>query len=177
MKKCFTVIDYQTDFVCGSLGFKKAEGIEKPLLERIDFYRKSNADIIFTIDTHNEDFLLTKEGQFIKTEHCLNKSVGQSLYGKIKTQLKETDKCFIKSSFGSADLFAYMQKSNYNYIEIAGLVTNICVLFNAVLIKTALPEAQITINASLCASNDENLHKQTLNILKSSGFEIIGEKL
>ena len=70
-----------------------------------------------------------------------------------------------------------MQKSGYEHIEIAGLVTNICVLFNAVLIKTALPEAKIVINASLCAAPDEALHTQTLNILRASGFEIIGERL
>ena len=39
--KLLIVIDYQNDFVSGSLGFENARTLEKPIADKIEEYRKS----------------------------------------------------------------------------------------------------------------------------------------
>lgn len=173
MKKCLIVIDYQVDFVCGSLGFERAKTLEKPIAEKIKEYRKNSWDVFFTLDTHYSDYLSTSEGKFLSVAHCIEGSEGQALYGEIQALKRDSDICFIKSSFGSGSMYEFFKKSDYTHIELCGLVTNICVLSNAVLLKTALPEAQILVNSSLCAASDEDLHRKALEIMTSLGMSVL----
>lgn len=48
MRKCLITVDYQVDFVNGSLGFDGAEKLENAIAEKIEKYRAEGADIIFT---------------------------------------------------------------------------------------------------------------------------------
>ena len=145
MKKCLIVIDYQVDFVSGALGFDGARALEKPIADRIREYKNNSDGVFFTLDTHTDEYLSTSQGDFLPVVHCIEGSSGQALYGRVNKLRDGADICFIKSSFGSVSLFDFFKASDYTHIELAGLVTNICVLCNAVLLKTALPEAQITI--------------------------------
>ena len=63
MKKLLLIIDYQKDFVDGTLGFPGAEMLDGPIAQKIAAYRASGDDIAFTLDTHGEDYLLTQEGR------------------------------------------------------------------------------------------------------------------
>ncbi len=58
-------------------------------------------------------------------------------------------------------------------IEICGVVTNMCVISNAVICKAVLPEALITINSQLCASFDDNLHDEAIHVMESMQMKII----
>lgn len=73
---------------------------------------------------------------------------------------------FFKPSFGSLELTRYLHTHPYQEIELVGVVTNICVISNAVLCKAALPEARVSVDASLCASNDEALHEKALDVMR-----------
>ena len=53
------VIDYQNDFVSGSLGFEQAKEVEDYLVELITKYHDHHDDVIFTYDTHYDDYLNT----------------------------------------------------------------------------------------------------------------------
>ena len=71
MKKLLIVIDYQNDFVSGSLGFDQAVNLEEHLVSLINTYHENNDDVIFTLDTHQENYLDTQEGQKLPIVHCV----------------------------------------------------------------------------------------------------------
>lgn len=167
MKKCLIVVDYQNDFVTGSLGFKKAEQLDDRIAEKIEKYRSENWEIVFTFDTHEENYLNTNEGRNLPVEHCIKGTDGHKLYGKTANMLKQSDKCFYKPSFGSAELFEYLKAEKFDIVELCGVVTNICVISNAVLAKTALPEAEVSVDSACVASNDDSLNKSALDVMQS----------
>lgn len=167
MKKCLIVVDYQNDFVTGSLGFKKAEQLDDRIAEKIEKYRSENWEIVFTFDTHEENYLNTNEGRNLPVAHCIKGTDGHKLYGKTANMLKQSDKCFYKPSFGSSELFEYLKAEKFDIVELCGVVTNICVISNAVLAKTALPEAEVSVDSLCVASNDDSLNKSALDVMQS----------
>lgn len=173
MKKCLIVVDYQVDFVTGSLGFEKAKELEPIIADKIEKYRAEGAEIIFTLDTHQPDYLSTLEGINLPIEHCIEYTKGHELYGRIKSMVQTNDKIFKKCTYGSEGLFDYLRKSSFEEIELCGLVSNICVLSNAVLAKTALPEAKITVDSSATSSIDPSLHKSALDVMIGLGIKVI----
>lgn len=98
MKRLLIVVDYQNDFVNGSLGFDKAKDLEKRIVELIQEYQNNNDDVIYTMDTHQSNYLETYEGQFLPITHCIEDSEGWQLYGKTKDLLKDC-LCFKKKLF------------------------------------------------------------------------------
>lgn len=172
MKKCLIVVDYQNDFVTGSLGFEKAEQLDDRIADKIEKYRNDGWKIIFTFDTHEENYLLTNEGKNLPIEHCIKGTDGHKLYGRTAQMLKESDKCFFKPSFGSAELFEYLKAEKFDSVELCGVVTNICVISNAVLAKTALPESEVSVDSAYVASNDDNLNNAALDVMQSLQINI-----
>lgn len=173
MKKLLIVVDYQNDFVHGSLGFPKAAGLETAIADKISAYRKSGGDVAFTYDTHGQDYMDTQEGKNLPVPHCIRDTEGWALYGKVAGLVKESDKCFFKPSFGSAELFDYLRASDYDTIELAGVVSNICVISNAVLSKTALPEAKVIVDPACVASNDDDLNAAALKVMSGLQIQIL----
>ncbi|WP_294581568.1 cysteine hydrolase family protein [uncultured Thomasclavelia sp.] len=175
MKKLLVVVDYQNDFVSGSLGFKDALSIEDYLADLIEKYHQNNDDVIFTLDTHQTDYLNSQEGKNLPITHCIENSEGWMLYGKIK-DLAKNDYQIKKETFGSLALGNYLQDKDYQEITITGVVSNICVISNAIIIKAALPEAKIIIDFKGIASNDLSLQQKAIDIMKNLQMEIINEK-
>lgn len=173
MKRLLIVVDYQNDFVNGSLGFEKASLLEETICEKIMEYKNNHHDVIYTFDTHNENYLETQEGKNLPVSHCIKGTTGHKLYGKVaKLFDKEIDKYFEKNTFPSLELALYLQKCHYDEIEFCGLVTNICILCNIVMAKSALPEAKIIINQNATSSFDQKLHDYTLDVLKGIQVEV-----
>ena len=165
MKKLLVVVDYQNDFVNGSLGFPGAEALEETICEKIRAYQKAGNDVVCTLDTHGEDYSETQEGHKLPIPHCLRDTQGWELYGKTAELLKDCRK-FEKPVFGSAGLFEFLRETPYSSIELCGLVSNICVISNAVLARTAQPEAEIVVDAACTASNDPALNEAVLRVLE-----------
>lgn len=176
MKKCLIVIDYQNDFVSGSLGFQKAAGLDEKIADKIKEYHSGGDDVLFTLDTHGKDYLKTHEGQCLPVMHCIKETEGHKLYGMTGENCTEDDRSFEKVTFGSDALYEYLKKTPYARIELVGVVTNICVISNAVLAKTAQPETDIQIDASCVASNDEDLQEAALKVMESLQIRIINGK-
>lgn len=174
MKKCLIVIDYQNDFVSGTLGFSKAVELDNRIAQKIKEYHVNGDDVLFTFDTHHEDYLKSREGHYLPVAHCIKGTVGHALYGKTSESRMTEDRCFEKNTFGSDGLYEYLKKTMYKRIELAGVVTNICVISNAVLAKTAQPETDIVVDVSCVASNDEGLNEAALKVME--GLQIIIEK-
>lgn len=173
MKNLLVVVDYQNDFVVGSLGFEKAVDIEENICNKIKEYRQNNDSVIFTIDTHEKNYLETQEGEKLPVEHCIKNTNGIKIYGKVAELATETDLKFEKNTFGSKELAHHLEQNQYTSIEFAGVVSNICVISNAVIAKAFQPEAIIIIDTACIASNDENLNQMAINIMKNLQMEII----
>jgi len=173
MSKCLIVVDYQNDFVDGSLGFPGAELLERGIVDKIRHYRKSGDEVIFTYDTHYDNYLNTLEGKNLPVVHCLKDTDGHKLFGAVADEIKNTDRAFIKNTFGSDELLLYLKTREFSSIELVGLVSNICVLANAVLAKTAQPEAKIIVDAGLTASFDANLHEAALKVMSGLQIEVV----
>lgn len=172
MKKCLIVVDYQKDFVSGSLGFPEAVELEQCIAQKIKEYRHRGDEIIFTLDTHDEHYLQTQEGKNLPVAHCLKGTDGHNLYGEIATLMEEEDKRFYKYTFGSDALYEYLKEQPFASIELAGVVSNICVVANAILAKTAQPETPILVDARCTASNDSGLNQAALVVMTGLQIQI-----
>lgn len=171
--KALVVVDYQNDFVNGSLGFAGAELLEPIIVGKIEEYRKKGGRIIFTLDTHGEDYLETAEGGKLPVKHCIKGTEGHKLYGKVAECVCEDDIVITKGTFGSLELAALLKDMNFKEVELCGLVTDICVVTNAVLAKAALPESRVIVDGRACASFDNEKHKAALEVMKSVQIDVI----
>lgn len=165
MKKLLVVVDYQKDFVNGALGFDGAERLDAVIADKIRAYKSAGDDVVVTYDTHGADYLQTQEGKNLPIEHCIKGTGGWELFGETAVAAAGCP-CFEKPTFGSAALFDYLRERDYAAIELCGLVSNICVISNAVLAKTALPEAEIVVDAKATASFDEGLNEAVLAVMR-----------
>ena len=173
MKKLLIVVDYQNDFVTGSLGFSGAELLEEPILNKIKAYEANGDHIIYTFDTHYDDYLETREGLGLPIKHCIQETEGHALYGEVFNHYKNGDYIHadevFKDSFGSVDLMKMLiEREQYEVIELVGLVSYICVLSNAIIAKTAQPEARIVIDANCTAGPDKELHDACLKLMRDA---------
>ena len=175
-KKLLIVVDYQNDFVSGSLGCPQAVAIEDALAAKIAAYRAlgEGGQVIFTMDTHNKNYLETQEGRNLPIAHCIQATDGWPLYGKIRALKQEEDLVFSKPTFGSLELADYLRNRGYEYesVELAGVVTNICVISNMVIVKAAMPEVPILIDAASVASNDDALGEAALKVMESMHVKV-----
>ncbi len=172
MKKCLVIVDYQNDFVNGALGFEGAQSLEPLILSRIKEARVNLEDVIFTKDTHDSNYLKSYEGINLPVEHCILNTEGHDLYGKIKYEVLPIDCVFNKSTFPSLDLALHMKDKQYDEIEICGLVSNICVISNVVMVRSALPNSKIIVDYKLTKSFDNELNDKCFDILKGLLIEV-----
>ncbi len=172
-KKLLVVIDYQNDFVTGALGFDDAHNVEPRIVKLLEEFKQNGDDIMFTQDTHFANYLETQEGRNLPIVHCIQGTEGHKIHGKPALFVKDAKKVYEKNAFGSLAFANDIVKENYSEIVLVGLVTNICIVSQAVLAKTALPEALITVYADGVNSYDKKLHAETLNVLEGLQVNVI----
>lgn len=170
MKKLLIVVDYQNDFVDGALGFKGAEKLYPGILDKVNEY-KENGSIVFTRDTHFENYMETEEGKNLPVPHCLKGTKGWEFYGELE-EISKNYPVFEKVTFGSKDLFLYLLEHEFDEIELVGLVSSICVISNAVIAKSALPNAHIKVNKKLTSSFDLDMNDKSLEVMKNLHVEV-----
>ena len=173
MKKLFIVVDYQNDFVTGSLGFPEARLLEEPICRKIRTYQSSDDDVVYTLDTHDNNYLQTTEGRALPIVHCVKNTNGWKLYGKTAELLKDCRR-FEKPCFGCLDLVPFLQNHQYGSVELCGLASNICVLSNAVIVKAALPEAAVSVDAECTSCTDSQQNEEALRCME--GLQIRVER-
>ena len=176
MKKCLIVVDFQNDFINGALGFEEAINIKDKIIEKIISYRTSGDEIIFTLDTHSDNYLNTEEGNNLPVKHCVKGTKGHELHQDILVLKSPKDKVFEKNTFPSLELGKYLEEKDYQLIELCGLVSNICVISNAVIAKSALPNAHIVVDALATESFDKTLHAKTLDVLEGLHVEVLNKR-
>ena len=173
MNRLLVVVDYQNDFVDGALGFKGAELISSNIAKLIKEFRNRGDEVVFTYDTHDEDYLNTTEGKNLPVLHCIKGSQGWELYPEINALLGDS-KIFEKPGFGSNDLGHYIERNNYEEIYLCGLVSDICVFSNAIIAKAfSSPYTKIKVVRNATSSFDLDMQEKAFDVLKHLHIEII----
>lgn len=177
MKRLLVVVDMQNDFITGSLGTKEATCIVERVVNKIKEYEENNDRIIFTMDTHFDNYMETKEGEYLPVRHCIKDSDGWNICTSITNTCDICDyKVYEKVTFGSSELAKDIMSGMYDdisEIELVGLCTDICVISNALLIKSFLPEIPITVDSSCCAGVTSESHNNALEAMKMCQINII----
>jgi nicotinamidase/pyrazinamidase len=174
MQNILIVVDMQKDFIDGALGTKEAVSIVPKVYEKIKGFV---GEVIFTRDTHLENYMETQEGRNLPVKHCVKNTDGW----QICSQLRElcTGEIVDKPTFGSEKLGLMLKEMNENEkiekITLVGLCTDICVISNALLIKAFLPETEIAVDASCCAGVTPESHENALKAMKMCQIKIENE--
>ena len=171
MKYLF-VIDYQNDFVDGALGFPGAEKLDAKIAAKVRAYGKGH--VLFTRDTHFENYLSTREGKNLPVVHCVKGTPGWECYGETAKALAEVEAPGIDKLVFGMDVTdpatAEVLPEAAEEIQLVGLVSNICVVSNAVVLQSKYPEATIVVDAACTDSFDKGLHEKVLDVLE--GFQV-----
>ena len=175
MNRYLFVIDYQKDFVDGALGFPGAEKLDEGIAAKVRTYGKGH--VLFTRDTHFENYLNTREGKNLPVVHCIQGTPGWECYGETARALAEVEAPAIDKLVFGMDVTdpatAAVLPQQADEIELVGLVSNICVVSNAVVLQSRYPEATITVDAACTASFDKGLNEKVLDVLQGLQVKVI----
>lgn len=164
--KTLIVVDMQNDFVDGALGTKEAEEIIENVKNKINEYYENGDKIIFTRDTHFDNYLETNEGKNLPIKHCVKDSDGWQIVEGLEVE---------NAIYINKPTFGYTEWSKYELgdeIEIIGLCTDICVVSNALIIKALYPEANVTVDSKCCAGVTPETHEAALKTMKMCQINI-----
>lgn len=169
MIKTLIVVDMQNDFISGSLGSKEAQAIVPNVQKKIAEYKARGDDVIFTRDTHFENYLETNEGKHLPVKHCIKNTQGW----QIADELGNCIGCDVidKVTFGYDKWHGYA----FEAVELVGLCTDICVVSNALILKALFPDIEISVDASCCAGVTPESHNAALTTMKMCQINVIGE--
>ena len=169
MKKAFIVVDMQKDFVTGTLGSAAAQAIIPQIQSKIREYKDNGQDVIFTRDTHYDNYMDTFEGKNLPVPHCIKGTAGWEVIPEL-----EDPKCqhIDKETFGFSGWESFAQ---YDEFELCGVCTDICVVSNALALRMFYPNKEITVDASCCAGTSEEADKAALLTIKSCQIRVVEE--
>ncbi len=163
------VVDMQNDFINGALGSKEAEGIVKKVAQKIQARKKEGYTVVYTRDTHFQDYLNSAEGKKLPVKHCIEGTFGHM----ISSQIPVVGHVLDKPTFGSVQLAQHIKHNGgCAKIELVGLCTDICVISNAMLLKAYFPECEISVDGSCCAGVTPQSHQNALNAMKMCHIEV-----
>ena len=189
------IVDIQNNYVDadhGQMYVKDSEKLIPGIIKKIDRYRKKGDEIFYTLDIftegkkkiteesargleNNNDLKNIKIKEFLATD---KEKWAFNLPDSLTSHLKD-EECLKKSHYALPPEVILRIQQRFNKekkiikeIEFVGVETHICVLANAICIRSAFPDAQIIIDSSLCRSNDMENHERSLNIMKALGMKI-----
>ncbi len=186
MKKILVVVDMQNDFIDGPLGTPEAIAIVDNVCAKI---REGEWDwIIRTMDTHDDGYLDTQEGKKLPVGHCYENTTGWCSNEDVRCAIQEgcaakadndgycRSTIIPKDTFGSTKLLYELLNSGVHdcnsELTLIGVCTDICVISNALLFKTYLPEMKIVVDAACCAGSSPEKHRMALEVMKSCQVEV-----
>ena len=166
MKKTLIVVDMQNDFIDMALGTKEAVAIVPKVKEKILQYQEKGYEILYTRDTHGEDYLDTPEGKKLPVPHCIQGTKGWQIADGLYI-----DGCKIidKPNFG----WPHWGEETLEDVEIIGLCTDICVVSNALIIKALFPNARVTVDSRCCAGVTVESHNAALKTMQMCQIDVV----
>ena len=177
MRKILVVIDMQNDFITGSLGSVEAQKILPSVVKYAETFSGSG-EILFTKDTHQPNYLNSREGKKLPVIHCVENTSGWELAAPLDAfQKKHGFPVFCKKTFGSTELAQYLfnenKKESIDEIQLVGVCTDICVISNALTLRSFLPETPICVVASCCAGVTPQSHQIALDAMAGCQIDIL----
>ena len=192
--KVLIVVDMQKDFVDGSLGTKEAQAIVPLVAETIEQIAAPDTVVIFTKDTHPDNYMSTLEGKNLPVPHCIKGTAGHSIVDEVFNAyinvidtyadayevypMTEINPIKVeKPTFGSIELQNVLYDINENHgveeVTLMGLCTGICVMSNAILAKATLPEVPVRVVEECCACVTPYSHKTAIDAMRLCQIEIV----
>ena len=192
--KVLVVVDMQNDFINGALGTPEAQAIVPNVAKYIKEHADPNTLIIFTKDTHEENYMDTLEGKKLPVPHCIKGTPGHYLndsvfkaYVNVMNSYKDPYDIYPladmktlrieKPTFGSIELQNILYTINdiekVEEVTLMGIDTSICVLSNAILAKATLPETEVNVVANCCSSVSKEAHLRALETMKLCQINIV----
>ena len=166
MKKTLIVVDMQNDFITMALGTKEAMAIVPKVKAKIEEYAQNGDEIIFTRDTHFENYLDTAEGKKLPVSHCIKGTKGWEIADGLYV---EGAKIIDKPNFG----WPHWDEEALECVELIGLCTDICVVSNALIIKAQFPDAQVKVDSACCAGVTPESHEAALKTMQMCQVEVV----
>ena len=171
MNKVLVVVDMQNDFIDGALGTAEAVAIVPKVAEKI---KNFDGTVLYTRDTHEENYMETQEGKNLPVPHCIRGTDGW----QVRTERQQADAVVVdKPTFGSRELAEKLVEMNaeeaIESITLIGLCTDICVISNAFVIKAFLPETSIIVDAACCAGVTPKSHERALEAMKVCQIQVV----
>ena len=187
--KVLVVVDMQNDFIDGALGSTEAQAIVPNVVDKLQNTNMRDTLVLFTKDTHYDNYLDTLEGKYLPVVHCIENTHGWSINKEISSIVDKTVSKLVcstdnikksriyKNTFGSDNLrdFLIEHKDSIEEIEFVGVCTDICVVSNVLMARQTMPNTKIVVDASCCAGVTPEKHLAALEVMKSCQIEVINE--
>lgn len=176
--KVIVIVDMQNDFITGPLGTPEAVVAKDNLINWLKNNLSHKDKVIFTMDTHENDYLETQEGKNLPIPHCIVYTNGWKLNKEITDivdKIRPYQSTLYKQSFGTPFIKDYISYDIDEIEEIifCGVCTDICVVSNALITKAESPEIPISIIANCCAGTTPEKHKAALSVMESCQIKIV----
>ena len=176
MRKYLIVVDMQNDFIAGVLGSDEAKAIVFNVVRLIQDAKAENRTVFFTQDTHDEGYMDTSEGRHLPIPHCVRGTDGWKLHPDIAAYATEADRVIQKPMFASLALMDRLGGAATDGrgldIALCGVCTDICVVSNALLLRTFFPEAKIRVFEDACAGVTKESHSAALSVMKACHVKV-----
>lgn len=172
------VVDMQNDFISGSLAIPEARNLPTKIAEKINQFKekhKSSGVVFFTLDTHESNYLNTREGKYLPIKHCIDMTPGWCVVDELFDWF-DISEPISKRDFAVGDwenIIRNIYKIEPASIEICGVATDICVVSNAIILRQIFRDIPIKVYADLCAGTSPELHKAALDVMRSCQIEIV----
>lgn len=182
MDKILIIIDAQNDFIDGKLGNRSATRAVSKIVDKIT--SECYNGIFITKDCHVAGpTYKTIENKNIP-EHCLYDSYGIELNQGISEALhkcRSAVELIGKSTFMhpkiSKEIDDFARDNDLDMkdttIEICGFCTDICVISNALYLRSMYPYTKIVCNSGACAGSTPEMHYKALDVMRSNLIDVI----
>lgn len=167
--KYLIVVGMQVDFITGSLGSDLATAIVPNVVNKVKSFEGT---VIFTRDTHFEDYMTPQERRNLPVPHCIKESDGWQICEELRPYAKIL---LDKPTFGSVELPQFLKDLGepIESIELCGLCTDICVISNAMLLKASFPEFPIAVDSACSAGVSVESHHTALNAMRAVQIQVL----
>jgi nicotinamidase-related amidase len=166
MKKTLIVTDMQNDFLTMALGKPEAAALVPKIKKLIEEYASRGDEIIYTRNTHNENYLETAEGKKFPTPHCISGTLGWEIADGLYV---EGSRVINKISFG----WPYWDLEDLQEVLMVGLYTDVSIISNALIIKTEFPEVEVTVDTAYCVGSTPETEAAAIEVMKVCQINVI----
>ena len=170
MSKVLIVVDMQNDFVYENLGTIEAQNIVPNIVNKVVEARQNGDIVIFTKDVHHDEYYDTIEGKYVPP-HCRGGESGSAIIPELTAY---ADHILYKSTYGTFGWADYSHLFNeVDEIELCGVCTDICVVSNALILRSMYPTTQLCVDASCCAGLSYEKHEAALSVMQSCNIKVM----